>query len=168
MHRYRAFPTKDALVHATEAHAQRRLSEGPGPPGSHPTAYAHLRGHWEAAIERALRQEDAFRYWALYGATPGYGRPGHHSHAPGLGAPVAGVRLRLWQGLGPFLARALGEREGLAALLEAQWTATVQALINRSPLVLSPEARAFISRVFDGWWATVGLDRTAPFPPDAT
>ena len=158
---FRHFPTLDELVHAAHAHARFKLMMLLGGQVPRDTVYGYVREMWEALIERALSEAAAFRFCALFDATPGYG-----------GAPVSPLaeRLPLWQALGPFLIRVSGEPPVLTALLvrllEAQWTAAVEALLRQGSLRLPDAARALMGRIFDGWWATLGLDRATPFPPN--
>lgn len=166
---FRHFPSLEELVLAAYHRATQQLDgHWTGRP-PRTTAYDHVRGRWEAALESALAAPDAFRYYALYNATPGYGATPRSWDPP---ANPVGGRWAPWRTLGPFLARASGEPAGrtdlLARVLEAQWTVTVEMLLLHGTLSLKPEARALAARLFDGWWTMVGLDRTAPFPSDVS
>ena len=162
---FRYFPTAEALLDAAQEHARRRLTDELSWNIPLDTLYAALRTYWDRLIRRAVERPDAFRYWALYWATPG--------PDPGPQRPGPGPRLPYWAKAGGLLARALDEHADVGALLaaglEAQWTATVQFVLAR-PGWQWPDPRrdAALGRVFDGWWSSVGLNRTAPFPPPAT
>lgn len=154
---HRHFATKDDLLLAALDHARAALM-APGP-ALGDTLHARLRQHWHALGYQALAQPLAFRYWALYLATPGL---------PPTRLPRLERRLLLFRGADAVLAAALGQPAlgtWAATLLVATWESTVAELLARR--AEGPDEAAELDRGFAAWWAGLDLADDTPLrtPP---
>jgi AcrR family transcriptional regulator len=155
---HRHFATKDDLLLAALDHALAALAV-PDPsrvPGE--AVHARLRRHWHAAGHQALAHPLAFRYWALYAATPGL-PVGHLTPRQ--------VRAEVFRGAEPLLAAAYelpSWGTWAAAWLVASWESTVAELLARA--ADGPDAAAELTRGFNAWWAGLGLAHDMPVPTE--
>lgn len=154
---FRHFATKDALVHATRDAARDTLQcairDLPAPamrPGEGLRPFLERR--WSAAVAAAQTQPDAFRFWCLARATPGY------AQSPDAEWPIRGLFGSLAEWLGRANGSYIPDHLG-AALWEAIWATAVRFELDHAlrngP---DPDPKPAITRAFEAWWTGSKLD----------
>jgi len=156
---FRTFPSKEALLQASYAHAIQQLTaplqagEGEAQRGE----YLHqlLERWWQLTAQAALAYPEAFDLWRLVRTMPRAALPVDPLLGPFVAVPplVEEAFAR-----SPWYAEKGVPLRVLMASLAAQWTAAVDVVLRDRACQADAALRArVLTQAYKGWWQSVGL-----------